>query len=115
MAKVARTSNQNARLYVQAREAFKGSNTYGVWHSNPDIYVVYSYGDHWPLFIYQDGHWFENCDKYSVSTSKHRTQLHPHTDTTLMDSGSMICIAMSGMEGLAALGPKPPRRRSDEL
>jgi len=48
------------------------------------MYVVYSYGTHWPLFVFDtvDRVWYENSDKYSTSTSKQRGQAHPHVDTT---------------------------------
>lgn len=75
-----RISNKNARKSVQIRTEFKGNNTYGMWHSD-NKYVVYSYGSHFPLFVWYHGVWYENSDKYSTTTSKHRTQLHPLTDT----------------------------------
>jgi hypothetical protein len=47
--------------------------------------VVYSYGDHWPLFMWNDTLqlWFENTERYSTTTSKHRTFTHPHRETEL--------------------------------
>lgn len=37
------------------------------------LYVVYSYGPHFPLalFDYDAGKWFHNTDKYSSTTSRH--------------------------------------------
>lgn len=74
-----RTSNCKARASVQAKLPFKGNNTFG--ESRNGAYVVFSYGHHWPLFVYVDGTWYENQERYSVSTSKHRSQLHPLADT----------------------------------
>ena len=36
-------------------------------------YVVYSYGYHWPLAVYdrEADTWYVNMDKYSVTTSRH--------------------------------------------
>lgn len=46
----------------------KGSNMY------IDGAVLYSYGRHWPLAIRRpDGAVFVNADRYSVTTSRHRT------------------------------------------
>lgn len=75
-------ANKNARPYVQARKPFRGSNTEAVWHGASRRYVVYSYGVHWPLFIYDEaqGVWFENAGKYSQSTSRQHSQLHPHPE-----------------------------------
>lgn len=43
------------------------------------IYVVYSYGSHYPMFIYdlETDQWFVNSDKYSVTTSKQSSRLRP--------------------------------------
>jgi len=57
---------------------------------------VYSYGKHWPLFIWENGVWYENEDRASVSTSKHRTQLHPHAETRLLPADAMRKIAAYG-------------------
>ena len=74
-----KTSNRNARASVQARNVFDASNTFG--RIVGPLYVVYSYGVHWPLFVYEGGVWYENEDRYSVTTSKHRSQLHPLLET----------------------------------
>ena len=74
--------NRSARQYVRNREEFRNRtrepSLYAVDHG--PIYVVYSYGPHWPLFIYnkETRVWVENTDRYSVTTSRHRSQAHPH-------------------------------------
>ena len=101
-----RVANKNARRYVQNLEPFIGSNTEGVWRRDPNThklrYVVTSYGTHWPLFIWDDGVWYENADKYSVSTSKHRSQLHPLSNTVPMSVRDMVCLQYYGIGGVAA-------------
>lgn len=74
-----KTSNAKARQLVQKRESFVGSNTYGEWVGN--TYVVYSYGPHWPMFIWVNSQWYQNEERYSVTTSKHSSQVHPHMVT----------------------------------
>lgn len=74
-----KTSNKNAAQYVKSRSPFTGNNTFGNWWH--DSYVVYSYGDHYPLYVYKNGSWFENETKYSTTTSKHKTQLRPTFET----------------------------------
>jgi hypothetical protein len=78
-----RTTNAKSRQFVQDKIAFKANNLKGV--SLPSVYVVYSY-DWYPLFAfsYITRKWYENKDRYSVSTSKQRGQCHPQTDTVLM-------------------------------
>ena len=83
MSKTPRISGQRARPYVQERKPFTNSNgqLFGRYEA-PLIYVVYSYDDHWPLFVHDGFGWYENEDKISPTTSKHRTQTHPHCETT---------------------------------
>ena len=75
-----RLANKNCRRYVENHEEFNGSNLFARWHGN--VYVVYSYGEHYPMFLWidpdkPDGGWYENSDRYSVSTSKHHSQARP--------------------------------------
>lgn len=85
--KPARVTNRQARGCVQRCEPFKGANTFGEWIGSS--FVVYSYGRHWPLFVNWRGKWFENSDRYSSTTSKHRGQLHPHAETEPMECDAM--------------------------
>lgn len=59
---------------------FRNTNNtlFGRWET-PWIYVVYSYGAHWPLFVYEKvgGTWMVNEDKRSTTTSKHKGQVWP--------------------------------------
>jgi hypothetical protein len=86
------TSGGKAREFVQKLQPFKnnsksgsgpkGASLWGEWLTFTDadpIYVVYSYGRHWPLFANWKGVWFANEDKASRTTSKHYSQAHPHT------------------------------------
>ena len=61
-----------------ARRPFADTNKWACHIGH--FYVVYSYGSHWPMFIYDEiqRRWFENEDSRSVTTSKHRSQCHPH-------------------------------------
>jgi hypothetical protein len=104
-----KVANKNCRQHVQSRTDFTGSNLYGQWRNNivdpetPDNsrYIVFSYGEHYPMFIYANGCWFENEDKYSVSTSKHRSQSHPHVPTILLSTRWMCQLATRGYSAIA--------------
>lgn len=89
-----RVANQDCRDYVKCRQPFKGSNLFG--KTEEDRYVVYSYGHHWPLFVYYRGEWYENADRASVTTSKHRTQAHPLAETTKLPCQVMQDFAVYG-------------------
>ena len=82
MSKTIRTTNTKCRALVQERTAFKNSNgqLYGVSFT-PLLYVVYSYGEHWPLFVHDGFDWYENEDKFSPTTSHHHGYAHPHKET----------------------------------
>ena len=69
-----RTANIRARDLVTSKIPFKGSNTHGEYRNGS--YVVFSY-DWYPIFVYKDGQWFENENRYSVSTGKQMSQLRP--------------------------------------
>lgn len=98
-------ANRDARQYVQRRQPFTGSNLYAETWLPGDAegdsgYAVFSYGFHWPLFaaVSLGGRtvWFENTDRHSVSTSKHRSQTHPYTDTTPLTVQQMRTLVQRG-------------------
>jgi len=101
-------ANRSARSFVQQQLPFEGSNLFATWFCvNPSSgdpmdfgYVVYSYGKHWPLFIHINGVWFENEERHSVTTSKHRSQTHPHCDTTLLSLSAMQRLLRGGFREL---------------
>lgn len=72
-----RTSNRSGRELVKNKIPFRGSNTKAEYVNNS--YVVYSY-NWYPIFVYKDGQWFENENRYSMSTAKQMSQLRPHGD-----------------------------------
>ena len=49
---------------------------------HPDLYIVYSYGEHFPMYVYDDASstWFGNSDKFSPTTAKHQTLARPNVD-----------------------------------
>ena len=71
-----RIANRDARSFVGNCREFTENNLFGEFHSNK-IYVVYSYGYHFPIYANINGKWWGNKDKRSVTTSKHQTQSHP--------------------------------------
>lgn len=93
-----RVANREARTYVNNRDEFKGNNTFGVWE-NESVYVVYSYGKHFPMYVY-DGFmdaWFGNHDKYSATTSKHQSQLRPSGSVLYKNTEFLKNVIYSGV------------------
>ncbi len=99
-------ANRDARDWVTKRKPFKGSNLYGetkpVYINGEEspqdaVYTVYSYGEHFPMFAYANGQWFENSDGYSRTTSRHRSQARPYGINTIkMDTKQMQNLTRYG-------------------
>lgn len=97
---VARIANKDARKYVEELKEFQGSNLFSQW-TDPDIYVVYSYGRHYPMYIYDAKYkkWIGNKDKYSRSTTKHHSQVRPNKVDYWLNSYEMTkCVAFGFKE-----------------
>lgn len=80
-----RVTLKTVRAYVQARKIFKGSHLFSMWVSNNSNqfarYVVYSYGVHFPLYVWdaETNTWYGNVHKYSRSTTRHKSACDPFT------------------------------------
>jgi hypothetical protein len=82
-----RVANKDISTYIDKLEIVEGSNIFtensGKLPDNPETddnhYIVYSYGWHFPMYIYcrQADLWYGNSDRYSVSTTKHQSQARP--------------------------------------
>ena len=103
-----RVSNNKARDFVNGLKEFEGSNTFGKWikwvtdDKTDEIYVVYSYGSHFPMYIYdkEQGKWIGNKDKYSRSTTRHQSQLRPSSVGLWLNTDEMKDVVWHG--GLVA-------------
>lgn len=95
--KSTRVSGWKCREYVQRKQPFHNSNKqlYGKWEG--DLYVVYSYGPHWPLYINWKGVWFANTSKVSRTTTKHASQTRPLTQCVPMAKDDMVCLMSYGI------------------
>ena len=95
---IKRISNAEARKYVKTRVSFITNNKTLFSEQRETGYVVYSYGSHFPLFIYEpiSARWYENEDKYSRTTSMHRTKAHPHTETIKLSTYGMTMLINRG-------------------
>jgi hypothetical protein len=102
-----RINNRDAHAYAAKRKPFKGSNLYSEIRTSgakTELYVVYSYGEHFPMFIAEtvDGvtAWYENISGYSRTTGKHKNQARPrNVQLTSMEHEAMLKIACNGLVG----------------
>ena len=87
-----RLSNKNVRDYVTDRGSFKANNLFAEWNKE-EAYIVYSYGYHFPIYAYKNGIWYANKNKYSISTSRHQTQVKPEgVDFVYLDTEGMKAL-----------------------
>lgn len=90
-----RIANRNAGTRAGTRTPFRGSNLFGEYltplHTPDAPYVVYSYGPHWPLYVWDGSRWYENEDSYSSSTNRHRSQARPYTNAGYAETIPMPC------------------------
>lgn len=66
---------------VLALQPFRAGNKFATNECNGRLYVVWSYGSHWPLYIHdhKDGTWYENESSIhrSQSTRRHAQVCRP--------------------------------------
>ena len=79
-------TNAFARPYVLKCQEFNGAknaqsdNGYAISGRHVGhLYVVHSYG-YWPMFVCdtRTDTWFQNCERFSNTTSKHKGYCHPY-------------------------------------
>lgn len=98
-------SNKEIRAKVEIMEEFdnKNSSCYGRRLEKAGLYVVYSYGEHWPLFVYdwRVNQWYENTDKYSATvkysntTSRHASHSRPYDLTASARENGFIGMSVA--------------------
>jgi len=94
---IPKINNCDAAEYVDGLRLFNGANTFSENHIH--LYIVYSYGYHFPMYIYDRNAtmWFGNKDKYSVTTSKHQSQARPTQPVeTWLDTNDMKLLVRQG-------------------
>lgn len=96
-----RVTLRDAGNYVHLRRVFKGNSIYGCWVGADDHrrYVVYSYGTHFPMYLYDadTGKWYGNNDKYSRTTSRHQGACRPPRVDFWMPTETMQRFAAMGV------------------
>ena len=96
-----KTSNKKAIESIKALEPFQASNMFGEWFGGGvgKNYVVYSYGYHFPMYVWDSvaRMWIGNKDKYSPSTSRQQSQARPDHVSKWVDTNELISIADYGI------------------
>ena len=88
--------------FVRARRGFTASKNRMFGRQLPGLYIVYSWGTHWPLYIYDDSvdQWYGCNEKHARSTSRHANvcQPVPCEEIEWCNNSAMIRKALAGSE-----------------
>lgn len=113
-----RIANKAAASMVAQQRPFEGSNMFArcevvIGEGGQvvsDLYIVYSYGEHFPMYVAETDHetkttrWYGNVNRYSRSTTRHQSQAHPNVQCIPMDTERMKLIARGGLMELVRRG-----------
>ena len=95
-------------LIKSMMDGTSGRRMIGRWETtyHPDDtstrrYVVYSYADWWPLFVYDEEAqcWVGNKSKYSRTTTKHQRKVQPSNVLHWVDVETLAQIRNEGVVG----------------
>lgn len=98
---MARISNSDVSREVQGKRPFVTNNKTmeGKWQTYTTLdgqvgrtYAVFSYGNHFPMYVYdqQAGVWVGNKDKYSRTTTNHQNKARPREQIDFWFETEMI-------------------------
>jgi hypothetical protein len=98
-----RVANKDVGSEVADKREFKGSSMWGEWTGDNKLYVVFSYGQHFPMYAYDQemNEWVGNKDKYSRSTTRHQSQARPPLDEPIMWLGTSEMQKLVRMGGIS--------------
>lgn len=95
------TTNKQARELVLNKQEFKTSNgtIFGTHNLLADTYTVYSYGEHFPMYVYDYRmcEWYGNGDKYSPTTTRHQSTCRPPNVSHWVDTKTLQSLAEVGV------------------
>ena len=104
--------------YVNRLEAFRANSCFGKW-TGEDIYSVYSYGEHFPMYVYDASvdRWYGNTDKWSRTTSRHQSKCRPRETIHWYNTETMKDIAYGGIAYAVAerMSDREVQRSPDRL
>tara|TARA_R100001443_G_scaffold102276_1_gene110408 strand:- start:680 stop:985 length:306 start_codon:yes stop_codon:yes gene_type:complete len=97
-----KTTNIECSEFVNKKIEFKASNIFSEHIKKDKLYIVYSYGYHFPMYVKYKNTWYENSDKYSITTSKQQNQARPNAKTKLMNT-KQLKEMIRGLNGLSRI------------
>lgn len=110
MTKKVYSHDDGARL-AKYRDEFEHPSVFGKWQNcwmaypevvnDRRVYVIYSYGHHFPMYVYDEEsrQWLGNKSKYSRTTSTHQSKYRPSEVADWFDTAELKAILMYGYIG----------------
>lgn len=93
---------------ARKKEPFQFNNVFAIAKLNdleyPPTYTIYSYGGHFPMYVYDYGicQWIGNNDKSSSTTGRHKSKFKPHSVAQWVSTETLQTIAAYGLVGACA-------------
>jgi hypothetical protein len=110
-------ANRQMRDAVNKRQSFTNNNFTAFSTNSNTLYVVWSYGRHYPMYVYDKdtSSWFGNDDKSTRTTNRHKIQTRPDGDIkwctrdflhSIIDCGSYAahCARVVARRGPLSIG-----------
>lgn len=90
---------------ARKKEAFEFGNVVSVFYdgnlatNTPPRYVVYSYGHHYPMYVYdyEACQWIGNESKSTQTTERHKSKFKPYSVAQWVDLHTLKSIAEYGL------------------
>jgi hypothetical protein len=96
-------NNGKMHEFSTAIKEFVNTNgtAWGQWLLGRNLYVVYSYGAHYPMYVY-DQHidrWYANTDYESNTTQRHKTQAKPRVTQPMTETDTYTLVRLIACGG----------------
>ena len=93
--------NMDAAPMVARFEIFTASHIFSREYvkRGDGLYAVFSYRETWPMFVFHkaSGVWYENSDKFGVTTSKQQNQMRPVNNTVKVSCQELLRLVNGGV------------------
>lgn len=93
---------------VRKKEPFNFTNVFATFREGtterPPTYTVYSYGLHYPMYVYdyEACQWYGNETKSTPTTQRHKSRFKPYSVAQWVDTESLQHIATRGIVNTTA-------------
>ena len=95
---------------VRKKEQFTFTNVFSIPRNTvdgtakPPTYTVYSYGHHYPMYVYdyEACQWYGNADKSTRTTERHKNLVRPYSVAQWVDTETLRNISIEGIVNTTA-------------